>query len=312
MNFSTFSMVTQRKTWRLHLALTKNFFLWAALFFFSLSICNPESLEFSTRGRIVPPRQGIAIYLLIDKSSSMAESLGGDISKMDLVKKITKTFVEDRKNDLIGLIGFARAARLLSPLTIDHEELLDRLEALSVVKNEDENGTAIGYAIFKAVNLIVSAKHFAEQLKEKKEPSYEIKNQIIVVLTDGLQSPNPLDRNNQFRFMRPEEAVSFAKQNDIRVYFVGLVSPQEEPFFLEQTQKLQEALNAANGGFFLSTAKNSLDQVYAKINQLEKSEIPSTLQETQRTSLVPFCLLLGIISLLIAVAIETIFARKFP
>ncbi|MDB6081940.1 MAG: batA, partial [Chlamydiia bacterium] len=245
-------------------------------------------------------------------SGSMADPLIGKESKIDWVKATSKKFINDRTNDLIGLIGFARGAKLISPLTNDREELLKRLDTISVIQNEEENGTAIGYAIFKAVNILVSTQYFAERLKDKREPAYDIKNHVIIVLTDGLQSPNPLDRDNPFRFMRPEEAIHFAEQNGIRVYFVGITQSKDEKSFLEQTKKLQEAVLRTNGGFFLATKSIPLDQIYAKIDQLEKKEMVVTEKSVSGTSLVPLCLILGLISLFTAVTIETLLARTFP
>ncbi|MFI5343352.1 MAG: VWA domain-containing protein, partial [Chlamydiales bacterium] len=122
--------------------------------------------------RTTIPTEGIAIYLVLDQSGSMAEevqtqnSRGGRqyIPKIDLLKQVTEQFIDDRPNDLIGLISFARVPQVLVPLTLDRPLLIKALQQLNVVKNPQEDGTAIGYAIFKAASLITATRHYAEEL----------------------------------------------------------------------------------------------------------------------------------------------------
>ena len=74
-------------------------------------------------------REGVAIQLLVDISSSMEQSLAADdgerISRLEATKRVVDQFVRHRADDLIGLITFARYADTLSPLTYGHDALVE-------------------------------------------------------------------------------------------------------------------------------------------------------------------------------------------
>ena len=92
---------------------------------------------------------GVDIILELDVSGSMlAEDfqLGKDrASRIEVVKDVTKRFIEGRPNDRIGIIAFAGRPYLVSPLTLDHDWLLKNLERLRIGLVED--GTSIGSAL---------------------------------------------------------------------------------------------------------------------------------------------------------------------
>ena len=75
------------------------------------------------------------------------------------------------------MVTFARAAHVRVPLTLDHSLILKELSNLHVVTKSDEDGTSMGYAIFKTANLIVETRHFAENLIAKGKPASKSKAQ---------------------------------------------------------------------------------------------------------------------------------------
>lgn len=312
--------IPQKKSLKYRLFQAKDGLFFLALFFFGLALCNPSLSEKSMSLLQPLPRKGVAIYLLIDESGSMDESASFDkgkmISKSDFAKELGREIIEKRKNDLIGLVGFARKANIICPLTLDKEILSSRLNSMQVVKNEDEEGTAIGYAIFKTVNLIVSTKHFAKREKEKNKPTYSINNQIIIVLTDGLQSPNPLDRTNPFRFMRLEEACDAAAQNGIRVYYVGVDPVLENSEFRGEAEKMKKAVESTKGEFFISNNDEPIRKIFSQIDTLEKSELylPSAevSEKKKMHSLQPLCIVISLLFLSLGILIETVLAKVAP
>lgn len=184
--------------------------LWCAFGFFLLALLNPHllierPLPPNAPQSLEPPTEGIAIYLVLDRSGSMTEKVSASgfsrrmISKIDLVREMTAKFIvgdqkaglSGRPDDLIGLIFFARGADVEAPLTLDHTAILDQLKKYKHVTDMNQDGTAIGYAIYKAASLIAATKHYAEDLIKKGEPAYTIKNSIIILLTDGMQDPQP-------------------------------------------------------------------------------------------------------------------------
>ena len=97
---------------------------------------------------------GIDIMLALDVSRSMlAEdfTIGGQrANRIEVVKQVTQKFIEGRPNDRIGIVAFAGRPYLVSPLTLDHDWLLQNLERVKIGLVED--GTAIGSAIASAGN----------------------------------------------------------------------------------------------------------------------------------------------------------------
>ena len=319
LSFSLLALL-ERPRFKLRLVFLANALFWFSLILLSFSLCDVFIWQFNQAGneKLSIPRRGIAIYLLIDRSSSMVEPLqlnnGEKIAKIQYVKELTQQFIKERPNDLIGLIGFARRAEIVCPLTLDKEELISRLRGITPVEQDSDDGTAIGYAIFKTVNLILSTKHFAELLQEKKKPSYLIENQVIVLLTDGLQSPHPLDHGHPFRSIPPEEAIQYAEYNGIHLYYVGVDPVLAKDQFFHQLLSLQQAVEKTHGSFFLSSNEKPLDRIYQQIDTLEKSTLFSE-QKKEHSDKQPCTSILlfsGLICLLIAISLETVIVRRTP
>src|SRR6185369_536090 len=142
---------------------------------------------------------GIDILLALDVSGSMrAEdfTIGRDrASRIEVVKQVTQKFIEGRPNDRIGIIAFAGRPYLVSPLTLDHDWLLQNLERIRIGLVED--GTAIGSAIASGAN----------RIKER-----DSKSKIMVLLTDG---------DNNAGKITPVTAAEAARTLGIKIYTVG-------------------------------------------------------------------------------------------
>ena len=107
--------------------------------------------------RIRDITQGVAVAMVVDRSSSMGERMrfgGGQVTRLEAVKRVFREFVDPpagdlggRPNDLIGLTSFAQYADSVCPLTLSHQTLLDLLETIRLVEDRREDGTAIGDAV---------------------------------------------------------------------------------------------------------------------------------------------------------------------
>ena len=172
------------------------------------------------------PSEGVALYLVLDRSGSMEQELRvytekGEqlITRLDYLKVITNQFIagnkqaglKGREGDMLGLIAFSRTPQVLSPLTLDHDHLLKQLAAFKKVSSQNEDGTAIGYAILKTANLIAATRHYAEELRGEGRPAYEIKETAIILVTDGLQSVHPHDQAHALRSVPILRAAAYAK-----------------------------------------------------------------------------------------------------
>lgn len=301
------------------------YLFWASLACIAIALSDPQ-IRLSTQGGVKKetlPREGIAVYYLLDQSGSMAEKVRATIDdttkvapKIDLAKTALKKSLDERKDDLVGLIAFARVPRVLCPLTLDRTEILNQLNDIQPLQEDNVNGTAIGYAIFKAVNIFVATSYFADRQKERHLPVYQIKSRAIVIITDGLQEPNPADKENPFRFMSMDEAVNYAQENNIRVYFIGVDPLFKQKEFASDVAQMKNAIERSGGAFYIMTPAVSIDTLLSKINALEKSYLPPQTifsnEEYETISLVPFFVGCALLFLAMALVSETLLARSVP
>ncbi len=110
-----------------------------------IALARPQMLDASTQVQ----ESGIDMMLAIDLSPSM-DALdyhkdGQDLSRVDVVRETVGNFHPGRPNDRIGMVVFAGQAFLMSPLTLDHDWLLENVQRLQVGLAGD--ATAIGSGI---------------------------------------------------------------------------------------------------------------------------------------------------------------------
>jgi Ca-activated chloride channel family protein len=232
--------------------------------------------------------EGIAIQLLIDRSSSMMArdfTLNGEpTDRLAVVKSVAEDFVvgdpdEDltgRPDDLIGMIAFAGYADSKCPLTLDHGYLIDTLrntEIVDPIKLRDDDGTAIGDAIALGVERMRDLAERREALKANR-----IKSKILVLLTDGDQTRGDLT---------PQQGAEIAKALGIKIYTIGVGTrgyapmPVPDPFGRTVLRSvpvhidedtLKEIAKTTGGEYFRATDTDSLRKIYARINELEKTK----------------------------------------
>ncbi len=205
---------------------------------------------------------GIDILLAVDVSGSM-EALdftlqGKPANRLDVVKSVIRQFVEQRPNDRIGLLAFSGRPYMVSPLTLDHDWLLQRLQSLSLGMVED--GTAIGSAIGVGVN----------RLQEK-----DAKSRILILLTDGMNNAGTVP---------PIVAAEAAEALGIKVYTIGAGTKGEAPMPMQDgfgrkrlvrvkvdidDETLGRVAAMTGAHYFRATDTASLEKVYGEINNME-------------------------------------------
>lgn len=207
--------------------------------------------------------KGIDIMLSIDVSLSMlARDLEPD--RLTALQNIAKKFVENRPADRIGLVTYSGEAFTKVPLTSDHAVLLEELDNLNPL--ELQPGTAIGEG------LSVAATH----LRHSKT-----KSKIIILMTDGV--------NTIENAMPAQVGAQLAKSNDIKVYSIGIgtngyaLMPTHTDIFGDlvfnevevkiDEPVLREIAQTTGGKYFRATSNDRLSEIYAEIDQLEKSEL---------------------------------------
>lgn len=274
------------------------------------------------------PTEGIALYLALDQSGSMAESVMSTdanghkrmIPKIDLLKEVTKQFIIDHPSDLIGLVSFARVPRVLVPLTLDQDALLNQLSQINVVKRPEDDGTGIGYAIYKTAQLITATRHFSQDLRQEGQPPYTIKSAAIIVVTDGFQDPSRLDLGNRLRTIELDDAAAYAKSQNIRLYVVNIDPALSSSKYAPHRRQLKAITTMTGGQFYIVSDSQELQDIYASIDKLEKGTIPQEAMlnasdeksKTSRFSLYPFFILIGLGCLLTALFLDSFILKTVP
>ena len=250
---------------------------------------------------------GIDIMLALDVSGSMkAEdyTIGGQAaSRIAVVQKVTEQFIDARPNDRIGIVAFAGHPYLVSPLTLDHQWLLQNMARVQVGLTKDD-GTAIGSAIASAANRLRGDK--------------TAKSRVIILLTDG--------ENNAGK-ISPATAAEAAKAIGAKIYTIGAGSdgnarmPTDQHDMFGRMQyveippinatALKQIAEIGNGQFFRATDTRSLEEVYKQIDHLEKSSFQMK-QYRQYRDLFPWFVAAGSLLLLVNVGLSQTIRRRLP
>ncbi len=245
-----------------------------------IALAGPRTPDDRTRVR----HKGIAIAMIVDRSGSMEarDLVKGkmDINRLQVVKSLFKQFVlgnsaqenlqtkpggSGRPDDAISLIAFARYADGLCPLTLDHGNLVNILNDVNIVRQRNEDGTAIGEGLALAVERL------------RRHPA---QSKIAILLTDGV---------NNMGDISPHQAAELAAAHDIKVYCIGTGSegrallPATDPFTGRQVLRpvqveidedtLKKIAQKTGGHYFRATDADSLAEIYTRIDQLERTEI---------------------------------------
>ena len=226
-------------------------------------------------------REGVAIQLLFDTSSSMDQSLAADegmrLSRLEAAKQVVEQFIRHRPDDLIGLITFARYADTLSPLTYGHDALVEIIRGLGIQERPSEDGTGYGDALALACARLDQMGSWQPVAGARSaDQSAAVRSKVVVLLTDG---------ENNCGLHLPEEAAGLAKKWDIRVYAISMkddqgasiVVEQEDEDGLTDAERLLRRLADETGGAYWKIGNaTQLQEVYERIDHLERSEIKTT------------------------------------
>lgn len=313
------------------------YLLYIPLFLLAIAFSNPK-LSFSKNDinhSMEPPLEGLAIYLVVDRSGSMGETVPywsaakgyQQMSKIQILKDLTTSFIRGnndlpgRTNDLFGIVTFARDPHILSPLTLDHQALVNYLQNITLAKGKEEDGTAIGYALYKTINLMIETKAFSEQFSSNSRPPYDIKNGIIVLITDGIQEPNPLDAGKRLQNIELPEVAELAKKEGIRLYIINIDPKINLLKFSPHRKQMEKVANLTGGSFFSMEGTQNLADIYQQIDELEKNTLPiqMTVEEMEEhpkhyTTILffPYFIYLALFFLLIYSLLLTFYFRNIP
>jgi Ca-activated chloride channel family protein len=265
---------------------------WLALAVFIMALAQPRLSKSTTEIKA----SGIDIVVALDLSGSMTTpdySVGDQrVSRFDLAKSVLKKFVTERPNDRIGLVVFAAQAFIASPMTLDHDYLLENIDRLQI-GTIDSDATAIGDGLMTALNRLRNLKS---------------KSRIVVLMTDGGNNSGKID---------PITATEAAQTLAVKIYTIGLgnreiVQQMGLPAgFLPDEDTLQKIAQMTGGVFYRADNSEKLSSIYDQIDKLEKTEAVVS-KYTQYKELFPWFILSGLILLLVEILLGQTVFRRLP
>jgi Ca-activated chloride channel family protein len=272
--------------------------------------------------------EGVAMQIVVDRSSSMDEQMvyrGEGISRFDVVKLMLEDFIKGdgeklkgRAGDMIGLVSFARYPYTICPLVHSHGILLDFMRQTDTVKVREEDGTAIGDAIALAAarlekaeqQIIDNNKRLSENSPNTKEPDFEIKSKIMILLTDGINNAGD---------MSPQQAADLAKKWGIKIYAIGIGSDtyttfggMRIPMGSQLDERMLMSIAQSTGGFYArADSAEALKEIYAKIDKMEKTKVQAVdyYEYAERFEPLTFA---ALAVLLLEILLSTTIFRKIP
>jgi len=226
----------------------------------------------------IQPKEGYEIALILDASESMKaqgfDAKNEHLTRFDVVKEIVGDFISQRKNDNIGLVVFGAFSFIASPLTYD-ENILNKILSQLYIGMAGKY-TALNTSLAQGVNLLKMGKS---------------KTKVAILLTDGYST-------KEIDSIPLEIALEMAKKEGIKVYPIGIGMPHEY-----NREVLLRIANESGGVAFGASSAAQLQEVYKRIDELEKSEIKSE-SFTYTKYYYQFPLFIALISLMLYIYIR--------
>jgi Ca-activated chloride channel family protein len=227
-----------------------------ALILLVFALARPQS----GTAREVISGEGVDIAIVLDISGSMA-ALDFEPNRLGAARQVILDFIESRQYDRIGLVIFATEAFSQVPPTVDYTVLERILNETQVSWDIGlDSGTAIGLGLANGANMLRDS---------------DADSRVIVLLTDGANNSGQVD---------PMTAAEIAKALDIKVYTIGAARPGPAPLPFPDgrieyrdseidEETLRRIADLTGGLYFRAEDTRGLQEIYDKINELERSTI---------------------------------------
>ena len=268
--FSSFQLVSPKRTFRSRLAWLPLLLEFAALALLTAALARPQRITRAAAN----DRYGIDIVVVLDASGSMAAEDFRPRNRFTVAKDLIGDFIEKRTDDRIGIVTFGVRAVTRVPITFDREIARSILQKADV--GENGNGTAIGHGVATAVNRLKTSKS---------------RSRVIILVTDGVNNAGSVD---------PLVAASLAAKYGIKIYSVGVGSEGPVPLPIKRQnpftgeietvyqhirgeidEKTLSAIAGATGGeYFRATDARAMSAVLNRIDQLEKTRLTAPKTES--------------------------------
>lgn len=291
--------------WRILLASVSPFLAILALAMLVVAAARPRTPHAADNRKV----DAIAIVMTVDVSGSMSAldltppgtRYSADTTRLAVVKKVFADFVEKRPDDLIGLVAFGSFASARSPLTADHQSLLNVLKGVEIPEGDGEAETAIGDGLSVALLRIKEAKP---------------KSKVVILLSDGVCNHG---------VVTPEEATEMASRLGVKVYTIGvgtgasmaprLVSDiygrkyvRNFPSGFDEAQ-LRDIARKTKGRYFRVNDRAALEKSMAEIDKLERTTIDAEVWNRWNEHFAPF-LVSGVLLAFLAALFSSLSVRR--
>ena len=231
--------------------------------------------------------KGVEMMLVVDVSNSMlAEDF--EPNRLERTKYAIGKLFEGLQQERVGLVAFAGEPKVQLPITSDYrmaQAFAKRLSPTLV----GEQGTAIGKA------LQLATLSFSSQSEQSR---------VIVLITDG--------ENHEDDAI---EAARVAKEQGIRIYTIGIGTPEGAPIKINgefvkdengemvvsklNEQMLEQIATSTDGAYVRATKQSiGLDEIVKSINEMEKSEL-STIRYEEYNEQYQYLLAVALVLLLL-------------
>ena len=212
--------------------------------------------------------KGVEMMLVVDVSNSMlAEDF--EPNRLERTKYAIGKLFEGLHQERVGLVAFAGEPKVQLPITSDYrmaQAFAKRLSPSLV----GEQGTAVGKA------LQLATLSFSCQSEQSR---------VIVLITDG--------ENHEDDAV---EAARVAKEQGIRIYTIGIGTPEGAPIKIDGEfvkdedgqmvvsklgeQMLEQIASITDGAYVRATKQSiGLEEIVKSINEMEKSELSTVRYE---------------------------------
>ncbi|MFO8182568.1 MAG: VWA domain-containing protein [Candidatus Aegiribacteria sp.] len=244
---------------------------WTGIALLCLALARPQT-GFE---RLPEAGEGIDIIITLDVSGSMTQT-DYHPTRLAAAKRAALTFIEGRPNDRIGLVIYAERPRTLCPPTFDHRTLERFIHGAELGSLPD--GTAIG------AGLAVAARGFKYSRAARR---------VVVLISDGEDTSSRVDP------ITVAQAVNTLHGDSLSVYTVAIGRPSTAEGLGVDRETLSYIAELNGGRLFDTESAEDLQEVYAAVDSLEASTLPSEGLFVYRDS---YMLLLALGTLLTALA----------
>jgi Ca-activated chloride channel family protein len=248
------NVVAESPRWRRHVPPALTLLALGALV---VGIARPEIA-------VAKPRQEATVILAMDRSGSMtATDVAPD--RMTAAREAAASFADGLPNGFkVGVVSFSDKADVVVPPTSDRQQAVDALGQLQA-----ENGTALGDAIARSLDLGLSSLDKDKVSDGKVQPSAGGESPLVVLLlSDGASTTGDYT---------PLQAAQLAKDAGVPVYTVALgtadgtiTGPDGYGGFRTirvppDPETLKQVAETTGGRFFEAADAGALKSVYDEI-----------------------------------------------